>query len=74
MRYSIEDAFNNDEEFETEIKFLMEKYRLRRQDIRILADHPCGEDVLYIKGKFAGYIDEYFYTKDMGIDMCTRVV
>lgn len=29
MRYSIEDAFNNDEEFETEIKFLMEKYRLR---------------------------------------------
>lgn len=49
MRYSIDDAFNYEEEFETEIQFLMKKYNLKRQDIRILADHPCGEDVLYIK-------------------------
>lgn len=50
MRYSIDDAFNYEEEFETEIQFLMKKHNLKRQDIRILADHPCGEDVLYIKG------------------------
>ncbi len=72
MKYSTDDAFNYEEEFETEIQFLMKKYNLKRQDIRILADHPCGEDVLYIKGKFAGYLDEYFYSKDMGIDMHMR--
>jgi hypothetical protein len=60
------------EEFETEIQFLMKKHRLSRNDIRIDADHPVGEDVLYIKGKFAGYLDEYFYEKDMGIDMHMR--
>ena len=59
MRYSIDDAFNYEEEFETEIQFLMKKYNLKRQDIRILADHPCGEDVLYVKGKFSGHRTEY---------------
>lgn len=60
------------EEFETEIQFLMKKHRLSRSDIRIDADHPVGEDVLYIKEKFAGYLDEYFYEKNMGIDMHMR--
>lgn len=72
MRYSIDDAFNQDEEFEEEIKYMMKEWKLNRADIRILADHPCGEDVLYVKGKFAGYLDEYFYSKDMGIDMRMR--
>ena len=39
MKYSIDDAFNYEEEFETEIQFLMKKYNLKRQDIRILGVH-----------------------------------
>lgn len=57
------------DEFETEIQFLMQTRRLKRSDIRIVPDHPVGEDVLYIKGKFAGYLDIYFYEEKMGIDM-----
>ncbi|BBC78252.1 Hypothetical protein KNT65_gp241 [Escherichia phage EcS1] len=60
------------EEFEEEIKFLKKKHGISDSDIRIVPDHPCGEDVLYIKGKFAGYIDEYFYETQMGIDMHMR--
>ncbi|CAM1376952.1 hypothetical protein T4MUT_BETAGT_CDS_0178 [Escherichia phage T4] len=30
MRYSIDDAFNYEEEFETEIQFLMKKHNLKR--------------------------------------------
>lgn len=52
----------------------MKKYNFKCQDICILVDYLCGEDVFYIKGKFVGYFDEYFYFKDMGIDMYMRVV
>lgn len=72
MKYDISDMWNKDEEFEEEIRFLMKKHGLKRSDIRIDADHPVGEDVLYIKGKFAGYIDEYFYSEEMGIDVGMR--
>ncbi|AVR55372.1 hypothetical protein PSH1140_167 [Enterobacter phage myPSH1140] len=62
------------DEFETEIQFLMKSRRVRRDDIRIIPDHPVGEDVLYIKGKFAGYLDVYFYEENMGIDMHMRQI
>lgn len=35
MRYSIDDAFNQDEEFEEEIKYMMKEWKLNRADIRI---------------------------------------
>ena len=72
MRYSIDDAFNQDEEFEEEIKYMMKERKLNRADIRICADHPCGENVIYVKGKFAGYIDDAFYSHNMGIDTGMR--
>lgn len=60
------------DEFETEIQFLIKTHRLKRSDIRIIPDHSVGEDVLYIKNKFAGYLDECFYEVSMGIDMHGR--
>ncbi len=73
MKYSVKDPYDLIElDFEEEIKFLMKEWNLQRRDIKISPDHPCGEDVLYIKGKFAGYLDEYFYEKNMKIDMHMR--
>lgn len=39
----------------------MKKHKCSRRDIEIDTRHPCGEDVIFIKGIWQGYVDESFY-------------
>lgn len=61
IRYDLEDMRDNSANFPKEVKFLMHKYGCARRDIVIDSQHPCGEDVIFIRGKWEGYLDESFY-------------
>ena len=34
------------------------------KDIYIDYNNPCGEDVVYIKGEFSGYVEDFWQTWD----------
>lgn len=61
IHYCLEDMRDNSANFPKEVKFLMHKHACERRDIVIDSRHPCGEDVIFIRGKWEGYIDERFY-------------
>lgn len=42
-------------------KYLVETRNIKISDIEIHGDHPCGEDVIFINGKYAGYVDTYLF-------------
>lgn len=65
VRYHQDDLRDNSQNFPCEVAWLMRKYNCARRDIVIDSGHPCGEDVIFICGKYAGYVDERFY-EEMG--------
>lgn len=61
IRYHQEDSRDSSDDFPKEVKWLMQKHRCARRDIEIDCQHPCGDDVIFIRGEWAGYLDESFY-------------
>lgn len=59
--YELQDAWDNSEEYPEEINFLMDIEKVSRKDIVISNDNIFGEEMIYIKGRFYGYVDEAFY-------------
>lgn len=67
VRYRVEDMSDGTALFPREVTWLMKKHKCSRQEIEIDINHPCGEDVIFVRGKWEGYIDEAFY-KEMYAD------
>lgn len=61
---------NGDErDFKQEISFIAKLLGISESRIEIDADHPCGEDLILVDGKFNGYLDTDFYNYMLhGID------
>lgn len=65
--YEVPPALVIDEEgdsrdFTQEIAFISNLLHIKSGRIRISADHPCGEDVIFIDGVYNGYLDSDFYS------------
>lgn len=61
IRYHPDDLYDNSDDFPEVVKYLMQKHQCVRRDIVIDSRHPCGEDVIFVRGKWEGYVDERFY-------------
>lgn len=56
--------------FYKEINFIAKHLNINVNRIEISENHPVGEDVIFVDGHYAGYLDFEFYTfMDTGFDM-----
>lgn len=63
IKYHEDDYRDGSDNFPREVAFLMKKHKCARRDIEIDTRHPCGEDVIFIKGVWQGYVDECLYAE-----------
>lgn len=57
----IQDDEEEERNFLQEIHFISDYLGIDKSRIKISADHPCGEDVIFIDGAYNGYLDNKFY-------------
>lgn len=48
-------------DFKQEIHLIAAKLGICKSRIEIDGEHPCGEDCIFIDGKWNGYLDTQFY-------------